>query len=322
MLPNLQRPLRGSGRLERKKCLECSAPLTQARTMKPGRFARVKFCSLVCARANASKRFASARAARAGCEACGQPVKTASGRFCSRPCADRAARLPVRPCPVCGGPRKRAAQTCGAACGTKLKMGRLRSQRTCAICKKVFWPRRYSSGAWMKVCSMACELKRKALAHPKLTAACANCGVEFTRHQCRSRPPRTVFCTTACRIVYVRGANSTLYRGGDDPNRGRQWRLLAARIRERDGHTCQRCNKPHPGTGRAFPVDHIVPWRSFTDKAAANAPDNLVTLCASCHAIKTTVYERLWLKGDVIGFEQYRKAIRLPPLFANVEIPL
>jgi len=121
--------------------------------------------------------------------------------------------------------------------------------------------------------------------------------------------------------IYLRGPNSPLYRGESDPNRGGQWRRLSEEIRKRDGYCCQRCNRTQAENGQKLSVDHIIPWRAFTDKTAANAPSNLTSLCRRCHSIKTHLYERLWLKGDRIGMEQYRRAIQLPPLFAHVEIP-
>ena len=38
----------------------------------------------------------------------------------------------------------------------------------------------------------------------------------------------------------------------------------------------------------------------------------MVTLCMRCHAIKTTVIERKWLRGDAMGMAQYREALALP----------
>jgi 5-methylcytosine-specific restriction endonuclease McrA len=86
--------------------------------------------------------------------------------------------------------------------------------------------------------------------------------------------------------------------------------VLAASIRERDKHTCRRCGVKWEA-GRRFPVDHIIPWRAFTNKADANDPANLATLCFSCHAKKTHIFETRWLKGDVLDMEQYRRAIDL-----------
>lgn len=117
----------------------------------------------------------------------------------------------------------------------------------------------------------------------------------------------------------MRGANSPHYRGVQDPNRGRGWAKLARTIRERDNHTCQRCGAVHQGGTKAFAVDHIVPWRAFEDKAAANDPTNLTTVCARCHAIKTHIMEKKWLSGDRLGMEQYRQALQRKPLFMAVQ---
>lgn len=52
----------------------------------------------------------------------------------------------------------------------------------------------------------------------------------------------------------------------------------AMQIRERDNHTCQRCHKIWKA-GRAFHVHHAVP----TGAGGSDEPDNLTTLCNSCH---------------------------------------
>jgi 5-methylcytosine-specific restriction endonuclease McrA len=98
-----------------------------------------------------------------------------------------------------------------------------------------------------------------------------------------------------------------------DPKRrgGRgAWKALAASIRERDNYTCRRCGTVH-ATGRQFPVDHVRPWRTFADKAEADQPDNLVTLCHTCHTHKTAVAERLMLRGDVLAFKKFLREVEL-----------
>jgi 5-methylcytosine-specific restriction endonuclease McrA len=107
-----------------------------------------------------------------------------------------------------------------------------------------------------------------------------------------------------------------MYRGNADPNRGGEWRRLAEQIRTRDRHTCQRCGTTQLTNGRKLDVDHIRPWRSFTDKRQANDPTNLISLCKRCHRHKTATIERQWLKGDRLAMLQYEKAVKLPPLFA------
>jgi 5-methylcytosine-specific restriction endonuclease McrA len=53
-----------------------------------------------------------------------------------------------------------------------------------------------------------------------------------------------------------------------------EWKKLAQEIRERDNFTCQYCGKKG-----ATDVHHIIPRRIKID----NSPENLITLCRSCH---------------------------------------
>jgi hypothetical protein len=53
-----------------------------------------------------------------------------------------------------------------------------------------------------------------------------------------------------------------------------KWKELAQKVRIRDNFTCQYCGK-----GNATSVHHIIPRRIKID----NSPDNLITLCRSCH---------------------------------------
>jgi predicted HNH restriction endonuclease len=63
--------------------------------------------------------------------------------------------------------------------------------------------------------------------------------------------------------------------------------------------------------GQRLSVDHVIPWRTFTDEAAANAGTNLVALCRSCHAKKQRA-ESLWLRGDVLDMQRYQAAVAEP----------
>lgn len=190
-------------------------------------------------------------------------------------------------------------------------------QRTCRRCAKSFTAK-WTGRTWQVFCSSACLHAR-----PMVQIVCTLCGRVRQRLQVEAKRRKTPFCSRVCALKWNRGENSACFRPGGtgDPYRRGQtgeWKRLSADIRERDGHTCQRCNKVHCEPQRRFPVDHIVPWRSFEDKAQANHPSNLVTLCHQCHAWKTTTVERVWFKGDRIGMEQYMRSIKLPPLFASV----
>ena len=52
------------------------------------------------------------------------------------------------------------------------------------------------------------------------------------------------------------------------------WKKIAQQIRKRDNFICQYCGK-YPSTS----VHHIIPRRIKID----NSPNNLITLCRSCH---------------------------------------
>lgn len=101
-----------------------------------------------------------------------------------------------------------------------------------------------------------------------------------------------------------------MYRGDITPRASQtEWRRLSKTIRIRDNHQCRRCGTRQTATDRAFPIDHVIPWRVWRDKAQADEPRNLVTLCHRCHAIKTGDIERRWLKGDVLAFQAFVQAV-------------
>jgi 5-methylcytosine-specific restriction endonuclease McrA len=120
------------------------------------------------------------------------------------------------------------------------------------------------------------------------------------------------FCSLACARKYLVGPRNPLWRGGSDPNRGSAWVKLSEAIRKRDGYCCRRCGKRQDEQKIKLAVDHIRPWRSFTDKSLANQPDNLAALCSECHGHKTHVVERAWLMGDVLPLLAFERAINGP----------
>ncbi len=83
---------------------------------------------------------------------------------------------------------------------------------------------------------------------------------------------------------------------------GPEWRRLSGAIRARDGYCCQVCGAPEQG--RAHDVHHKMPLRSFQGDPGrpayllANHPDNLITLCQTCHRrAETAVRVRSGLSG-------------------------
>ncbi len=77
---------------------------------------------------------------------------------------------------------------------------------------------------------------------------------------------------------------------------GPNWPKLSSLIRERDHHRCTNCGRAEvEGT---FHVHHKLPFKSFGSAELANHPENLVTLCPSCHsAAEKQVYIQSGLAG-------------------------
>lgn len=78
-----------------------------------------------------------------------------------------------------------------------------------------------------------------------------------------------------------------------EPYYGPNWDECAEKIRERDDYECQNCgmsNVEHVEKfGSKLNVHHIKKARKFDSYDAANAQENLITLCNSCHS----TYEHL-----------------------------
>lgn len=213
-------------------------------------------------------------------------------------------------CPVCGllAPKVWGRKTCSAKCGYVLRKSRHRKQRNCNHCGVLYWP---GTQIGMKFCSRKCYYAEVGKRPAMIAADCTNCGASFRRTRAAIKRHTNHFCSAGCQRKFMRGENSPSFRGPKDPNRGPEWRRLAEAIRVRDGYSCRRCGRCRGGQLDQLSVDHVRPWRSFEDKTKANHPDNLVTLCKSCHAFKTHSVERAWLKGDVLAFNQWVRSLHI-----------
>ncbi len=77
---------------------------------------------------------------------------------------------------------------------------------------------------------------------------------------------------------------------------GRDWENIRSRIRSRDGYRCQHCGLVE--STRQHHVHHKKPYRTFSSAVMANSPENLITLCSSCHRnAEVSVYIRSGLSG-------------------------
>lgn len=217
----------------------------------------------------------------------------------------------VRACTRCGDTYERTwaarpTRFCSKACQLEYQMGR--RARTCDGCGVGYVARR-AIGVATHYCSRAC-FDANRVRPAAQTVDCANCGTTHQRQRSWVRS-RLMFCGVGCQREYLRDERHPNYRPGPfDQKRSFPWRKLAASIRIRDNQTCRLCGVVWVTGQRAFPVDHIVPRRSFETRVEADDPENLATLCAACHASKTFGAERRWLKGDALDLVRYQRQVR------------
>lgn len=255
-----------------------------------------------------------AEAKQASCQRCGRELLSRRRRFCGRGCAGafrgEKRRKPRPPCRSCGAPVGRwHAKTCSLSCRRKLKEV---PSRRCRRCGHKY--RQTQRTKQIRFCSMRCYDAQR-IEKAWIKTSCTGCDKAM---RCRQKKTGQRFCSTACRSKFFVGDRNAVWRGGADDWRGSGWKQLAESIRKRDGRQCKHCGRTQLEEGRQLPVDHIRPWRSFTDKNEANHPDNLVTLCGKCHAHKTHSIERRWLKGDVLALVQFERAVKSKSLFTEV----
>jgi 5-methylcytosine-specific restriction endonuclease McrA len=93
------------------------------------------------------------------------------------------------------------------------------------------------------------------------------------------------FCGDACRSEWVAQQPDFQPQLGQHSRwHGANWDLQAKKARERDGFACQLCGIAEEKLGRQLDVHHKIPYRSFKSNVEANKLENLVSVCASCHA--------------------------------------
>lgn len=218
----------------------------------------------------------------------------------------------AKPCIRCGGTiptvsrgRVLATKYCGYVCHRLAQQERAvarpeKQPRPCPRCEKPFVPK-WMGRTWQKYCSSGCRIRGYAM----VAVTCASCGSSFQKRAAYANRSEWHACSVKCRRDFNHGSNHHAYRGDVVHFRGDNWGRLSRETRKRDGHRCRRCGRPKHDGERAFPVDHVIPWRMFTDKDAANADTNLATLCHQCHMRKTAVEERALLRGDWLTFRRY-----------------
>lgn len=119
---------------------------------------------------------------------------------------------------------------------------------------------------------------------------CEICGAQFKKRQSEiRRSSGKHLCSRACRNVFTSrllGGDGDWVVGGKHGaarKRGTDWRAAKAFALARDDHACQQCHATSD-----LEVHHWEPYFISHN----NHPDNLVTLCRSCHQDKHAEYRR------------------------------
>jgi len=127
----------------------------------------------------------------------------------------------------------------------------------------------------------------------RTTAECDECGSnkKVKRHVLEDN--ERIFCDFDCysqwQSKHRSGENSQTWKGGWEGYYGPSWQPQRRRTLERDGRKCRVCglldSEHHDQHGQGLHVHHIRPFREFGKDRheEANALENLITLCRSCH---------------------------------------
>ena len=128
-----------------------------------------------------------------------------------------------------------------------------------------------------RYCSPHCAYAARVRKTP--TALCAECSCPLTS--------TSKYCSRRCMYVHLSGSGSPRWRGGHSKMRGSKWEAIRRTIKRRDGAKCRHCGisqqESRAKYGQGLHVHHIKPFHDCESEAAANHPDNLITLCRACH---------------------------------------
>jgi len=183
---------------------------------------------------------------------------------------------------------------CSQKCANLWKTTNGRIQVECAECGKKFQQvrskRRRSEALF---CCKDCytQWQRNQGLPPQLDTGstvdmvCEQCGRIFQRKASNlNKNLEHHFCDWDCYSSWRRGrftgSQNWSWKGGR-LHYGEGWtEVLRERVRALDGHLCVRCNRSRNEDERKLDVHHLVSVR----KGGEHTEENLITLCAQCHA--------------------------------------
>jgi 5-methylcytosine-specific restriction endonuclease McrA len=170
----------------------------------------------------------------------------------------------------------------------------------------------------------------------KIRTMCVHCGIYFEHYACsprtfcsrwcfNDRPSRRIkacpVCTRTflapsvnvkkycCRECYYKSKRKSLRK---NERKFLRWTSLTRRIRRRDSWSCVACGALNR-TGRLFSVDHIIPYVTVKRTTIGpDHPDNLMTLCQSCHNRKTLAEQLFFHTGKLAIFWDEMLRLNIP----------
>ncbi len=212
------------------------------------------------------------------CENCGSDFmarNSQAGRFCSLDCMFefKSRNVVLYTCESCGKEIRGSADKVRRFCSRKCeKTGViLRNTKVCRECGSDY-SRQPSSGKG-GFCSLSCWYAyhdKHGLGKSQIIS-CKHCGKEFEEFQQRvvdGRKYCSKICANEAKTSGTRDHYTSFY--GTMP-----WIKLSKLIKERDGYRCWRCGNDK----NRLITHHLIRRRA----GGRDDPENLITLCASCH---------------------------------------
>lgn len=146
----------------------------------------------------------------------------------------------------------------------------------CEVCHKVFH-RPVKIDKIARFCSKKCAYQQLKIERNPINAKCCSCGKEMHVNPYILSQQENVFCSFECNKKYKTmilkdiPIDKRIYSAS-------AWRTLRIQIIKRDNFTCQDCGIK-PDQTRKLQVHHIKRRKD----GGTDTPDNLLTLCFSCH---------------------------------------
>jgi len=171
-------------------------------------------------------------------------------------------------------------------CSQKCHYADHRDIKICPICGKTFTD---FSCKHRTYCSQLCADRSRPDRGGKIINKCIVCGKIFTPNRRGASGRSARFCSHGCSEKYHTGGHHWNWLGGKsfEPYSTEFTEELRRAIRDRDNHTCQGCGKKDGVLNRKLHIHHI----DYNKKN--NNPNNLISLCCSCHA-KTNFDREDW----------------------------